>query len=282
MHHLKQASNIRRSGCLAGASGGAHSQSQEFVNASQTGRKAAYPNSYAASEGALVDQDGARNAELEGMVLARAQSAELDGDALARAIDNEVEEVVAASPVVLPLLVAADAQSQAIRSLQAVHDSFRESLSSSASGDLSLQPSDASSTDTSAPSAPHSPEVSKRLQELQAQIEDLERQRVATNAKLREAEATARQQARAQMAASLQSVPTSALPKGSLKRWLQAVPRHDHLAALQRETAYQRLMLDVVGNKATTLNLRQCLQSNMTFEALAIFQFTPTNGAQPF
>ncbi len=44
----------------------------KLIHVSQTRRKAAYPNSYAASEGALVGQDGAHNAELEGVVLARA------------------------------------------------------------------------------------------------------------------------------------------------------------------------------------------------------------------
>ena len=193
--------------------------------ASQTRRKAAYPNSYAASEGAPVGQDGAHDAELEAVVLARARFAELEGEALARAIDDEVEEEVAASPLVSPLLVVADAQVQAIQSLQAVHASFREALSPpSASSDQSHQPSDASNSDKSAPSAPHSPEVLKRLQELQTQIEEIEKQHAETNAKLRAAEAEARQQARAHVAASLGSGPANALPQFSnIRRWLKAV-----------------------------------------------------------
>ena len=224
MHHFKQASNIRRSGRLAGAAGGAHSEDRGFVNASQTRRKAAYPNSYAVSEGASVVQDEA-HAEFGGVVLARAQYAELDGEALARAIDDEVEEVVAASLLDSPLSVAADAQVQAIQSLQAVHASFREALSPpSASSDQSHQPSDASNSDKSAPSAPHSPEVLKRLQELQTQIEEIEKQHAETNAKLRAAEAEARQQARAHVAASLGSGPANALPQFSnIRRWLKAV-----------------------------------------------------------
>ena len=205
MHHFKQASNIRRSGRLAGAAGGAHSEDRGFVNASQARRKAANPNSYAVSEGASVGQD--------------------DGEALARAIDDEVEEEVAASLLDSPLSVVADAQVQAIQSLQAVHASFREALSPpSASSDQSHQPSDASNSDKSAPSAPHSPEVLKRLQELQTQIEEIEKQHAETNAKLRAAEAEARQQARAHVAASLGSGPANALPQFSnIRRWLKAV-----------------------------------------------------------
>ena len=67
MQSLWNASQLRRSGRnRAAGSRGSNLEDEEFVNAPVPRRKAGYPNTYAASEGAPADQGGAQLAELEG------------------------------------------------------------------------------------------------------------------------------------------------------------------------------------------------------------------------
>ena len=227
MQSLKNASLARRSGRFAASArsaGGSNLEDQDFVNAPVSRRKAGYPKTYAASEGAIAGQG-------------EAQFAELDGEALAQALDDTVEEAVVSSPVVTSLAMAADAQSKAISSLKAVQTSFREAISPpQAQSDQAQGNSDSSSAGCTSSQPPSSPEVLKQLAALQAQLEELTEKHDETVRALADATREVRQTTRSELAGQLQKAPLTSLPNGTILRWLKSTSRENHMAELQRET----------------------------------------------
>ena len=236
MQSLWNASQLRRSGRnRAAGSRGSNLEDEEFVNAPGPRRKAGYPNTYAASEGVSADQGDTHDAD-QGDI----RFAELDGEALAQAIDDQVEQEVASSPVVVSLSLAVDCSSQAISSLQAVHASFREaSIQQTTPSESSLSsPENTSSGAESAlpASAQPSAELVQKLQELQSQLEGLAEKHDRAVQALAEAKCEVRQDARASLSRALSSMPKDSLPKGNIRRWLVATSHEDHMASLARNT----------------------------------------------